>query len=163
MSKKSVYLAGPIAGSTFDEAGHWRDQAREQLARYKIDGFSPLRAKGYLRALGSLSPECAVEGEAGVLSRPKAIMARDFFDANTCDVLLVNLLGATRISIGTVMEVAWAFQKHTPIVCCIEPQGNVHEHAMLSEAIGFRVSSLEEGIAVCTAILDPHVGADFLD
>lgn len=162
MSNKSVYLAGPIAGSKFDEVDQWRIQAREQLAHYKIDGFSPLRAKGYLRALGTLSPQCIAEGEVGVLSRPKAIMVRDFRDATTCDVLLVNLLGATRISIGTMMEVAWAYQRHTPIVCCIEQSGNVHEHAMLNEAVGFRVTSLEEGIAICVAILDPHVGVDIL-
>jgi hypothetical protein len=35
-------------------------------------------------------------------------MTRDRFDATRCDVLLVNLLGAERVSIGTMMEVAWA-------------------------------------------------------
>ena len=34
----------------------------------------------------------------------KAIMARDFNDVRRADVLLVNLLGAPRPSLGTVME-----------------------------------------------------------
>jgi nucleoside 2-deoxyribosyltransferase len=157
--RKSIYLAGPITGLTFDDADEWRIQARTYLASKDIDGLSPLRGKSYLKNLGELTAVCLQEGQAGLLSLPRSIMTRDFYDATTCDVLLVNLLGATRVSIGTMMEVAWAYQKRTPIVCCME-MGNVHEHAMLNEAIGFRVNTLEEGLAVCVAILNPNVGAD---
>jgi nucleoside 2-deoxyribosyltransferase len=152
MSK--IYLAGPIAGLTFDDADEWRIRARAELAKANIDGMSPLRGKSYLRNLGALTAVCVDEGKAGLLSLPRSIMTRDYYDATSCDVMLVNLLGATRISIGTMMEVAWAYQKRTPVVCCME-DGNVHEHAMLHEAIGFRVQTLEEGIAVCVAILSP--------
>lgn len=154
--RKTIYLAGPITGLTFDDADEWRVSARRFLDSKNIDGLSPLRGKSYLKNLGELTAQCLQEGQAGLLSLPRSIMTRDFYDATTCDVLLVNLLGATRISIGTMMEVAWAYQKRTPIVCCMEA-GNVHEHAMLNEAIGFRVNTLEEGLAVCVAILNPHV------
>lgn len=152
---KTVYLAGPISGLTFDDADEWRIYAREMLRRQNIDGLSPLRGKAYLRALGSLTTQCLREGEAGIMSLPRSIMARDYYDALHCDVLLVNLLGAPRISIGTMMEVAWCYQARTPIVCCME-HDNVHEHAMLSEAIDFRVSSLDEALAICVAILSPN-------
>jgi hypothetical protein len=42
--------------------------------------------------------------------------------------------------------------KRTPIVCIMEP-GNIHEHAMLNEAIGFRCTTLEEALTVIKAIL----------
>lgn len=156
MSNKSVYLAGPISGLTFDDADEWRTHARDVLRSHSIDGLSPLRGKAYLRALGTLSTQCLDEGQAGIMSLPRSIMARDFHDASHCDVLLVNLLGAARISIGTMMEVAWCYQARTPIVCCMEQSNNIHEHAMLSEAIDFRVSTVDEAVAVCVAILRPN-------
>lgn len=154
MANMSVYLAGPITGLTYDEANDWRNKAREYLAQFNIVAFSPLRGKAYLKNLGELTATAEEEGKAGVLSTPKAIMARDYRDATSCDVLFVNLLGATRVSIGTVMEIAWVYQLHKPIVLVMEP-GNVHEHAMITETLGFRVSTIEEGLAVCASILDP--------
>jgi len=81
-------------------------------------------------------------------------MTRDFNDCSTCDVLLVNLLGASKVSIGTVMEIAWAYQNRTPVVVVMEQEGNPHEHAMIREAIGFRVHTMGEAIAVVRTILD---------
>jgi hypothetical protein len=79
-------------------------------------------------------------------------MTRDRFDATRCDVLLVNLLGAERVSIGTVMEIAWADLRRTPIVAVME-EGNVHEHGMVNEAIGFRVTTLDEALNIIKSIL----------
>jgi nucleoside 2-deoxyribosyltransferase len=149
---KTVYLAGPISGLTFDGAQDWRTSAETFLASRGVRGLSPLRGKEYLRALGELSPQCGAEGKAGTLSLPRSIMTRDFYDATRCDVLLVNLLGATRVSIGTVMEIAWGYQVRTPVVLAMEP-GNVHEHAMIAEAYGYRVSTLEEALAISCSIL----------
>lgn len=152
MSDYKVYLAGAISGLTFDGANDWRVGAEEFLAGRGVKGLSPLRGKEYLRALGELSPQCAQEGKAGILSLPRSIMTRDFYDATRCDVLLVNLLGATRVSIGTVMEIAWGFQSRIPVVCAMET-GNVHEHAMVNEALGYRTHSLEEALAVTCSVL----------
>ncbi|MGZ5095552.1 MAG: hypothetical protein ACXWCH_30925, partial [Burkholderiales bacterium] len=85
------------------------------------------------------------------------VMTRDRFDATRCDVLLVNLLGTTRVSIGTVMEIAWADAKRIPIVVAMEPQGNPHEHMMIAEAIGFRVPTLDEALHIVKAIIDNEV------
>lgn len=153
--KHKVYLAGPIAGLTFEDADEWRRTAMFRLARHDIAGISPLRGKTYLRALGELSAQCAAEGEVSLLSKPRSVMARDYYDCTTCDVLLANLIGAPRVSIGTMMELAWAYHARIPIVCAMEP-GNLHEHAMVGEAIDFRVDSLDKAIALVVAILDPH-------
>lgn len=149
---KTVYLAGPISGLTFDVAQDWRTTAQNFLAGRGVKGLSPLRDKEYLRAVGELSPQCGKEGKAGVLSLPRSIMTRDFYDCTTCDVVLVNLLGAQRVSIGTVMEIAWAYQCRTPVVLVMDAN-NVHEHAMINEAYGYRVASLDEGLAVCCSVL----------
>lgn len=150
---KTVYLAGPIAGLTFDAAADWRNQAIRELHDAGIKGLSPLRAKEYLRDAGVLSGHGLEYAHRGPMSLPRGVMTRDHYDATRCDVLLVNLLGATTVSIGTCMEIAWAFAIRTPIVCAIEDEGNPHAHMMIVEAIGFRVSALDDAIHITKAIL----------
>jgi nucleoside 2-deoxyribosyltransferase len=148
-----VYLAGPITGLSYDQGQDWRVKATEKLADFGVAGLSPLRAKEFLRQCGMLSGTGEEYAHLGVLATPRCVMTRDRFDATRCDVLLVNLIGATRVSIGTVMEIAWADLARIPIVVAIEPAGNPHEHMMVNEAIGFRLPSLDEALTVVGAIL----------
>lgn len=101
MKHHTVYLAGPITGCTYGECVDWR--------RYFADGMpdcieclSPMRGKGYLKdelAIQESYPDTT-------MSTDKAITARDYFDCNRADVIVANMLGATRASIGTAMEIA---------------------------------------------------------
>lgn len=153
----TVYLAGPISGCSYAGATDWRNDAITDLATAGVKGLSPMRAKEYLAGVESdvgFSSTCEEYGHLSPLSGPRGIMTRDRFDATRCDVLLVNLIGAKKPSIGTIMEIAWADLKRTPVVVAIEADGsNPHEHAMISEAIGFRCASLEEALHVVKAIL----------
>lgn len=137
MRGSQVYLAGPISGLTHGECTDWREKFRLELLVEGIECFSPMRGKEYLANVGK------IEGsyDFDVMATPRGIMTRDFWDCTTCDALLVNLLGAERISVGTVMELAWAYQSRIPVVCVME-EGNLHEHPMVSEAIGFLVRDL---------------------
>lgn len=151
---KSVYLAGPITGLNFAGCTDWREHAIKELADAGIKGLSPMRAKEYLASLeGVISGTGEEYAHMGPLSLPQGVTTRDRFDATRCDVLLVNLLGAERVSIGTVMEIAWADLKRTPIVCAIEESGNVHEHMMINQAIGFRATSLEQALHLVKAVI----------
>lgn len=155
MRRFMVYMAGAITGLSYDGAEDWRTYAKTELAKVGIHGLSPLRAKEYLRKVeGTLTGTGEEYAHMGVLSLPRGVMTRDRYDATRCDVLLVNLLGTTKVSIGTVMEMAWADLKRTPIVVAMEPKGNPHEHMMINEAIGFRLPSLDEAINVVKAIAD---------
>ncbi len=156
---KSVYLAGPITGCSFGECTDWREYVKRELAKVGIDGLSPMRAKEYLSSLSTISGTGKEYLHMGVLSTPRAVMTRDRFDTTRCDVVFMNLLGAKQVSIGTMIELGWADGKRTPIVCAIEPEGNPHEHMMVSEGIGFRVTSVEEGLHILKAILLPDARA----
>jgi hypothetical protein len=156
---KLVYLAGPITGQTYDGANDWREAAIARLAKVGIKGLSPLRGKYYLEGLTDIPDSLDVP-----LSTPKGITTRDRWDCLRCDVLLVNFIGAKRVSIGSCMEIAWADTRHTPIVLAMEsPQevatgtalsrGNVHEHAMIRECAGFILPTLEEALSYVEAIL----------
>ncbi len=161
MSKK-VYLAGPITGLSFGGCTDWREYAIKELEQAGITGLSPMRSKDYLQSESIVGDSY----ENKVLSCSRGIITRDRWDTTRCDVILVNFLGAERVSIGTVMELAWADLARIPSIVVMEPSqleatgrtpsvGNVHEHSMLREATGFRVETLEEGLNVAKAILLP--------
>ncbi len=151
---KTVYLAGPIDGLTYDDATDWRETATADLADAGIKGLSPMRCKSYLANVARLDNHDQSYGLMSPLSTARGIMTRDRFDATRCDVMLVNLLGAPNPSMGTVMEMAWADLRRTPIVCMIEADGsNPHEHPMVNETIGFRATSLSEALDLVKALL----------
>lgn len=157
MKGKNVYLAGPITGLTYDEGNDWREVVIRDLEDVGITAWSPLRAKHFLREIGVLdsagTPDSAYIG-LNPLSEPKGIMTRDRFDTMKSDVVLMNLLGATRVSIGTMIEAGWADAARVPLVIAMEDD-NIHRHAMLNEAAGFIVPTLEEAVAVVKAVLTP--------
>lgn len=145
---RTVYLAGPISGLTYDGAQSWRDAVKDALAP-RIHAYSPLRAKQHLRAHGVLEQSY----ETSPLSTDRGINTRDHHDCMTCDLIFCYLLGAPRISVGTVMEVAWAFAYRKPLVLVMEPTGNLHDHPMLRECVGFRTNDLDEAIQITRSIL----------
>lgn len=151
MDRPLVYLAGPITGTSYGECTDWRRIAKEVLASRGIDGLSPMRHKDYL----------ANETKVGdcynntVLSSQRGITARDRFDCQRADLVIVNMLGATRPSLGTVLEIAWADAERTPIVLVMEIEGNVHDHAMIRELCPFRVETINEAIQTAIKILLP--------
>ena len=115
-----------------------------------------MRAKDYLKK----EKEITGSYEDKVMSCARGIITRDRFDTQRCDVILVNFLGAKKVSIGTVMEIAWADSIRTPIICAIESTGNPHDHPMVTEAIGFRVASLDEAVECAIKILGTGMSRD---
>lgn len=159
-----VYLAGAITGLTADVAEDWREYAKRQLAIREDDGgnilgptgivgYSPMRAKDYLLKAGVLSgrPEAY---DDYILSTAKGITYRDSWDVATCDLVLVNLMGAEKVSIGTVLEIGMAYALRKPIVAAWE-EDNIHNHAMVNTMVGWICPDLDYAIDITKAILLP--------
>ena len=144
-----VYLAGTIGGLSYKEANDWRVTATKELGWHGIIGASPMRWKEWLNDEDQLHH---LGYEKNVMSTQKGIISRDRFDVLNCDVLMCNLELGERISIGTVMEIAWANYLHKPVIAIMK-EGNPHEHAMLNQAIDFRVDTVQEAIDVAKRIL----------
>jgi nucleoside 2-deoxyribosyltransferase len=153
MSKPRIYLAGPINGLSFNDAVNWREEAREKLASYGIAAYSPMRSKDFLAANGVM--RSTVDQYNHPLSTSKGIMARDHNDCVTADAILVNYSGFDKASLGTAMELAWAFAKHIPVVAVGERNNINIDHPMMWEAINFRVDTLAEGIELIRTIVLP--------
>jgi nucleoside 2-deoxyribosyltransferase len=149
MSTYLVYLAGPISGLSYDDSVNWRDDFAKKVSP-QIICLSPMRGKQYLKR------EKIIDGsyEDKVMSSSRGIITRDYNDCKRCDALIVNLLGSTKISIGTIMEIAWgkAFQK--PIIL-INDDNNIYNHPMINECVGFKVPNLDEAARVLLTLLCP--------
>lgn len=146
---KTVYLAGPIKGLSYNGCNDWREYAKSKLKEWKIVGVSPMRAKEFLSLEKNIS-----DNYDNVLASQKGIATRDRFDVASCDIMLANFLGADKVSIGTIIEYGWADAARKPIIAVIEKEGNPNDHSMVRELTGFRVESLDEGLYIARAILD---------
>ncbi|MCI0557562.1 MAG: nucleoside 2-deoxyribosyltransferase domain-containing protein [Nitrososphaera sp.] len=163
MVNKTVYLAGPISGLTYGAATDWRQAVTAHLSEAGIKCLSPLRAEVHLRNHEGLLNDCQTVEEnlkAGcqvlAMSTPRGVVARDRFDCTRCSVIFLNLLGAKKVSIGSMIEVGWANANDIPIVLIMEDEGNCHEHAFVRESCAFRTPHVSEGVQIVKAILGSY-------
>lgn len=153
MDHHRVYLSGPIWGRTFRNVKEWRRQVFNELADY-AEILDPMRERQLHPGqteddfiLTSLdSPDASIATDRGII-------ARDHHDTITSTILIVNLLEATSPSIGTISEMAWAYDRRIPVITIMEPSGNPHEHAFVREMTSFRVDSVERAIIVAKSIM----------
>ena len=148
-----VYLSGPITGLTYSDSVEWTNYAREILASSGIWGYRPLRGKE--EAFHLTEKIASVVTKQRPLVTSKGIYGRDLYDVMSCDCVLVNLLGAKKVSIGTMFEMAWTSFLLKPLVLVIEDEGNVHEHSFIHEALTHRTNNLDIGIDLVKSILLP--------
>jgi len=149
MKQHLLYCAGAITGISYAGSTDWREYVSQKLPPF-ITAVSPMRGKKYL----SQEKSIRAAYEEIPLSSQKGIMTRDRMDVMRCDMTLVNLLGTEKVSIGSVMEVAWADAFRKPVILVME-KDNLHSHPMLREAAGFIVSDLDEAITIAIAVLSP--------
>ena len=137
-----VYLAGPMTGQTFEEATAWREWATEALWD---EGFTVLDPS---RGLMFLKPESVVkDAYADTTTENKhVVFVRDRFDSTRADILLMNLIGADRVSIGSMMELAWSHLSGKFPVVVMEKEGNPHQHAFVREATGIVLHDLGDAV-----------------
>ena len=141
-------MAGPITGLSYDSAVDWRQNTQRVLwEEGKIESKSPMRGKEYLSGERVLNQTYKVP-----LSTQKGIWGRDKWDVRGTDAVLFNLLGAEKVSIGTMVEYGWATAMDKLIVTVMEEDGNVHDHVFVREASTFLVHSLDEAIDILLAI-----------
>lgn len=119
---KSVYLSGPITGHSFEECNGWRDRATKVLGRHRIRTLSPMRSVS--------KSEFGDTKVTNAFMQPGGIMMRDYGDVRRSDGLLVNLQ-SERVSIGTMFEIAWAWDMKKPVIGWVHPDVSWLRHPML--------------------------------
>lgn len=144
-----VYLAGPITGYDYSSVNDWRDIVKDELKDHGINGYSPMRGKSYL------SEEDMIQDSYSdhTMSSITGINVRDYNDCKNADAILVNFLNSNKVSIGTVMEVAWGRAFQIPVVIVMEKE-NIHKHGMLTFG-NMVVNTLQEGVDCIIQLLKP--------
>ena len=159
MKAYRVYLAGSITGSTPKSATGWRDYAKTKLMRHGILAYSPTRGKEKLASVYSDDKPLEVDAEStlgGPENTTRGIMMRDYLDCIHSDALLVFLdPHSTKLSLGTSMELAWAYHLKIPTVVCTAEDSYYYRHPMVNEATIYRVDSIDQGIDIIVSILMP--------
>ena len=148
----TIYLAGPITRLSYQDSTDWRKYVASKL-QSEIKCFSPMRGKDFLNKGEQTLIKTTYEDIP--ISSAKGIACRDRFDIMRCDALLVNLLGAKKRSIGSVIEIAWADAFRKPIILVMEKTGNPHEHTLLKQLANFIVHNLDDAIELVKKILLP--------
>lgn len=149
---KLVYLCGPITGCTPDGASSWREYVSEELRAIDLTPLDPMRFERY----HSEGPVFAAHGSGKhPLVTNRGIVARDRFDTLRAGMVFCNLLGAKIVSIGSMIEVGWCDAMGIQLLVVMEPNGNVHDHGMVTEIASYIVPTLDEGIRICDAVLNP--------
>jgi hypothetical protein len=132
----NVYLSGPISGCTFKGASDWRDGVAGVLRGAGFGVRDPLRGKSFLsnqKKYANIDPSTYEPLKRPDLS-DKALVNRDHSDIVESGIVLVNLIDAKRVSIGTMFELAWAMHLRRHAVIVMEPEGNLHDHPFVREA-----------------------------
>lgn len=101
---KRIYLAGPIAGCSDAECKDWREYAKQWLYQRQAEGVDPLRRDYRLADEQQHWPY-------------REIVELDKYDIRGCDAVLVHW---TRMSIGTAMEVLFAWENKKPVIVAID-------------------------------------------
>lgn len=149
--KKALFLAGPLTGISYGDALDWRQYVERKLPSNVI-AFSALRGKEYVAKEAVLKDAYPHH----LLSTPQGTITRDRFDVSRCDALFVNFLKADRVSIGTIMEMAWADSWRIPIILVME-NGNIHDHAFVRQVAAFITDDLDEAIRTAADVVAMRV------
>ncbi|MBI2042003.1 MAG: hypothetical protein HYT20_03230 [Candidatus Nealsonbacteria bacterium] len=149
-----LFLSGPITGISYGDSIDWRKYVAEKMKCHpEIKVISPMRGKDYLKKEKSVKASY----EDIPLSSGKGITRRDRFDTKRADAVIINLFGAAKVSIGTMIEVGWSDDGVKPIILVMEKEGNIHDHPILRDAAGFIVDNLDDAIELAKKILLPGV------
>lgn len=143
-----VYLAGPITGLEFGEAVDWRDYVEDDLFTHSVHGdtepwlaFSPLHGKEEVaEAYEGLPLPDSFEGDESVADE-------DFDYIDRCDAVLANFSGAQRVSIGTCVELGYAFARDKRIITVIPERATIHDHLFIRRVSSIIVPTLKDALA----------------
>ena len=156
--KYRCYLAGPITGLSYGEAVDWREDFSARISDMtggRVECVSPLRGKSFLKKYDKIADSYPGED---VMASGAHITARDRYDCKSADAVVFNMLGAQRVSVGTMIEAGWADDGVKPRILVMENNGidrNVHEHSMLRHCTNFHVTNLDDAALVIARIFVP--------
>jgi len=149
---KTVYLAGPIAGLTEKEAKDWRKEVDDEV-QFKSKGIrciSPLRCEPPIK--GKYDIPHNGQGEDKCFGIAQAIGSKNYFDVQTCDMILGYL---PSLSIGTLIELGWGRAFNKPVIV-VTQEPDFHFHPVIQHCASWSLDTLDEAIEVIIGVLEDY-------
>ena len=155
---KAVYLSGPITGLTYKQARFgWRKEVGDRLAEASIPVLSPMRHEGHLAELEAKKiTNASIDPINHFFSQPKMIVAKDFLDIDMSEVMLVNFIGAKKVSQGTVAEMGYAYAKGKTIITVLD-KDNVHNSVFVREMSDAVLDNMDDALHIVQSLLSEGV------
>ena len=140
-----IYLSGGITGLTVKAALGWREYVAERLSTASIEVCDPLRgAEGEQHKLKKLGPTKDDSDDPAMSD--KAFFNRARWDVLTSDMTLCNLVGAERVSIGSMFELAFGvIHNKLNVIVLDKSTKDLHNHVFVRES-GIVFYDLDEAI-----------------
>lgn len=150
----TVYLSGPITGETYQAARFgWRKYVAERMSP-GIKVLSPMRHEGHLAEMaGALEKDYPEH----FFSQPRVLVEKDHLDIQRSDIMLVNLLGATRVSIGTMVEIGIAMALGRKIIVVMAKDDKFHNHPFVTEPASLVLDNLDDAIMAINSLLSEGI------
>ena len=144
-----IYLAGPISGKGGEVTIDYFGSTASTLRQAGFEVIHPMIGKGYFRNEIKFKAEGYLHKSQ---STNHAIIERDLWMVQQCDILYCNLIMAEIVSIGSIMEMAWAhiLRKHTVLAM---QSDNIHRHAFVLEAADIVFEAHDEAVSYIKQLL----------
>lgn len=136
-----IYIAGSISGKTREEVTKYFSETKALFENWGFTVFNPMTGKGHLRT----EKIYQAKDYRHPISTNRAIIGRDRWMVGQVDIVYMNLASAEFASIGSMFELAWAYDMHKHIVAVI-PQDNIHQHAFVLQAADIVFQNTEEAL-----------------
>ena len=143
MKLPTVYLAGLIS-TTAPYSLSWRQEAEASLVDVATV-LSPVRGKG------NLFTESTDGGVTSNVLTSSDVILRDYQDIRKSDVILVHLelFGSDRPMMGTLFELAWAWEHRTPVVAIASPTNTLmRTHPFIVQAVSHYCADLDSALDI---------------
>jgi len=138
-----IYLAGPIANLSHEQASQWRLYVETALPEFEV--FNPM-------VYNNDTENDNLPNYNGT-KRGGEIWQIDKTNLENSDLILANFTGSEKVSIGTAVEIGMAVQLNIPIIVVME-NNNIHRHPFICVPAEFVCDNLDKAIDYCKFILE---------
>jgi len=118
-----------VSGFLYKNVYQYYEETSRILSSYGYTVLNPLLGKGILVE----EEELKSSGYEYSIIKDHAIFNRDRWMVKQSDIVFANLTEAKKVSIGTMMELAWAYDRGKHVVVCMQ-EDNIHSHAFVNGA-----------------------------
>lgn len=136
-----IYCVHPIAGLSADEVFDYYEVTKTNLLSFGYQVMHPMLGKNFLRT----EKKFKKYDYKNPLITDHAIIGRDHWMVTQADIIYANFLGSKAVSIGSVMELAWAYELNKLTVVVMDRK-NIHMHAFVLEAADIIFETTKEAM-----------------